>query len=52
MDCAGFFFTLINDYQGRNIPLTEFRVTGISVEAKDWSGDVSYELIVLILMSV
>lgn len=41
LHCSCIIFSLINDYQGRNIPLTEFRIQSVQLKATDWSADVT-----------
>lgn len=38
--CPCIVFTFINDYEGRNLPLAEFRVSDITVQARDWAAHV------------
>lgn len=38
--CPCILFTLINDYEGRNIRLAEFRMSDMVVTALNWSSDV------------
>eukprot|EP01114_Cavostelium_apophysatum_P004048 TRINITY_DN1418_c0_g1_i1.p1 TRINITY_DN1418_c0_g1~~TRINITY_DN1418_c0_g1_i1.p1 ORF type:complete len:3212 (-),score=1062.70 TRINITY_DN1418_c0_g1_i1:26-9661(-) len=37
--CTSFLFSLINDYQGRYIPLTELRISEISATVSNWSSN-------------